>query len=372
MVEIREINSVGDLKKFVDFHIEMYRDNPHAVPDLRMDELNNLRKDKNPAFEYCEARYFLAYKDGKIAGRIAGLINHAANEKWNKKDMRFCRVDFIDDQEVSEALFGAVEAWAKERGLQRVVGPIGFCDLDKEGMLIEGFEEQDLFITIYNAPYYQRHLEKLGYGKEVDWIEFRIKIPDFVEERIQKLSERIMQRNKLKLLDITKTSQIRPYAHQLFELINEAYGDLYGTTTLTEKQMNWYAGQFLTLLNPNLVKVIVDEQGKAVGMGVAAPSLGEALKKSNGRLFPFGFLYILRAIKKPEVMNLFFIAVSKKYLNQGLPAILMQAMTVTANKLGIEYAETGPELETNEKVRAVWKPYEARQHRRRRCFEKEF
>lgn len=371
MVEIREINSVGELKKFVDFHNEMYRDNPYAIPDLRMDELNNLRRDKNPAFEYCETRYFLAYREGRIVGRIAGLINHAANEKWGKKDMRFCRLDFIDDEEVSAALFGAVEDWARERGLERTVGPIGFCDLDKQGMLIEGFEEQDLFITIYNAPYYVRHLEKLGYGKEVDWLEFRIKIPRGVEERIQNLSDRIIQRNNLKILDITKTREIRPYVRPLFELINEAYEELYGTVPLTEKQMTWYVGQFLTLLNPRLVKVIVDEDGKAVGMGVAAPSLGEPLKKSNGRLFPFGFIGVLRAIRKPKVMNLFFIAVAKKYLNQGLPAILMQAMTVSANKLGIEYAETGPELEVNEKVRAVWKPYESRQHRRRRCFAKE-
>ena len=368
MVEVREVKTRGELRKFVDFPRKLYRDHPYAVPDLRMDEMNNLNKKKNPAFEYCEARYFLAYKDGEIAGRIAAILSHKANEKWGTDRMRFCRVDFIDDEEVSAALFQAVENWARERGLKEVIGPIGFCDFDKEGMLVEGFEEKDMFITIYNYPYYIKHLEKLGYGKEVDWIEYVIKVPDHVDERVKKFSQKIMERYGLRYLDIKKKKDVKPYIRNIFKLLDDAYKDLYGTVPLNEGQIDWYVGQFLTLLNIHFIKVVLDKNDQVVAFGLAAPSFSEALRKNHGKLFPFGFIPVLKAMKHVKRLDLYFVAVKAEYINRGLPAILMEKMTESAMEQGVEYAETGPELEMNEKVQALWKSYDARQHRRRRCF----
>lgn len=368
MVEIKEVKNNSMLRKFVAFPINLYKDNPYAVPDLRMDEKNNLKKSKNPAFEYCEARYFLAYKNGKVAGRIAAIINHAANEKWETNRIRFCRVDFIDDYEVSKALFDAAEGWARERGYTEIIGPMGFCDLDKEGMLVEGFNEKDMFITYYNSPYYIDHLTKLGYTKEVDWEEFQITIPQQVDERIKLFADRVAKRSGLTYYELKTKKQVVPYIPQIFELLNEAYQNLYGTVPLTSKQIDWYVGQFLSIINIKFVKLVMDENNKLAGFGLAAPSLSEALRKSRGRLFPFGFLRILRAIRNVETMDLYLIAVRPHLVNKGIPAIILEKMTEAAIEMGVKFAETGPELETNEKVRAMWKGYDARQHRRRRCF----
>ncbi|MGI6176212.1 MAG: GNAT family N-acetyltransferase [Christensenellales bacterium] len=370
-VEIREVATKKEFRLFCNFPIQLYKDHPYAVPDLRMDERNNLRRDRNPAFDYCEAKYFLAYRDGKVVGRIAGLINHAANEKWNTHTLRFCRVDFIDDEEVSKALFDAVEGWAKERGYDKVIGPIGFCDLDKEGMLVEGFDELDLFITIYNYPYYMKHLEKLGYAKEEDWIEYRIKVPQTIDPRLARLHQRVLERLNLHVAEIRNKREVKQYLTGVFDIINEAYDDLYGTVPLTHKQIDWYVGQFLPLINLKLLSLVLDENKRIVGLGLAAPSLSEPLRKHKGRLFPFGWISVLRACRKMDTMNLFFIAVRKEYINKGLPAVMMSHMNQGAIDLGVQYAETGPELETNHKVLSLWKSFDARQHRRRRCYAKQ-
>ena len=368
MVELKEVKTNRELKKFVKFPIELYKDNKYYAPDLIMDEMTNLRKDKNPAFEYCDARYFLSYREGKIVGRIAAIVSHKANEKWNTKRMRFCRIDFIDDDEVVDALFDAVEGWAKELGLIEVHGPLGFTDLDKEGMLVKGFDENDLFITYYNHPYYITQLERKGYIKDVDWIEYQVTVPKVPSDRVDRLSEIVLKRQKLHELILYKKSVVKPYIHGMFELVNEAYDGLYGTVELTQKQIDWYVKMYYPVMVKDYIKMVLDENGKLAAFGLAAPSLAAATKKCRGRLFPFGFIYVLNALRKNNVLELFLVAVRKDLQNTGVNAVMINSLTNSAIKNGIEYAETGPELEMNDKVLSFWKNFDARQHRTRRCF----
>lgn len=372
MVEVREVSTRKERKLFASFNADMYRDVPQAIPDLVSDEYKNFDPRKNPAYEYCRVKQFLAYKDGKCVGRIAGIINDAANKKWQTRRIRFSRVDFIDDPEVSKALFKAVEDWGRSEGLTQIHGPIGFCDLDQEGMLVEGFEEEGMFITIYNHPYYIKHMENLGFRKDIDWIEYLIKMPEKPNEKLNELSERVLRRYNLKLIEPKSKREIKPYLSKVFNLINIAYKDLYGTVELTRAQIMKYYRQFILLVNTDYVKFIVDEEDELVGFGLAVPSMNRAVKKSNGRLFPFGWIRILRAPYAPtEVLDLYLVGVVPRMQNKGLPAILLYSMTESARKNNIKYAETGPELETNQQVLALWKHYETRQHKRRRCWIKD-
>ncbi|NLJ96850.1 MAG: GNAT family N-acetyltransferase [Clostridiales bacterium] len=372
MVEVREVATKKERKIFASFNADMYKDVPQAIPDLVSDEYNNFLPSKNPAYEYCRVKQFLAYKDGQCVGRIAGIINDAANTKWETKRIRFSRVDFINDYEVSKALFNAVEEWARSEGLKQIHGPIGFCDMDQEGMLIEGFDEVGMFITIYNHPYYISHLEKLGFKKDIDWVEYLIKMPEEANERMNKLSKQVMRKFNLKLIEPKTRKDLRPYISKVFRLLNIAYENLYGTVELTEKQIKKYYDQFILLVNTDYVKLIEDEDGELVGFGLAIPSMNDAVKKSNGRLFPFGWYRILRATKKPsKVLDLYLVGVLPKMQNRGLTAILLYSMTEVARENKVQYAETGPELETNNQVQALWKHYETKQHKRRRCWIKD-
>lgn len=371
MVQIKVVETIHELKKFIKFPFELYSDNPYWIPPLQFDELNTLRWDKNPAFEYCEARYWLAYKDGKVAGRIAGIINHKYIEKWGRKLARFGWVDFIDDEEVSRSLFEAVENWAGENGLEGVHGPLGFCDMDREGMLIEGFDEMSMMITNYNHAYYPKYIEEFGYIKDVDWVEFEVKVPDSIPEKISRVNAAVMKRLDLKLVDAKKSKDFVPYIKGVFELLNEAYKDLYGVVPLTARQMEAYKNQYFGFINPEYTKIIVNEKDEVVAFGIAMPSLSEAVKKSNGRLLPFGFLRILKALKKNRYMDLYLVAVKPELQAKGINAILMTEITRSAIKNSVIKAETGPELENNLKVQALWKHYETRQHKRRRCYIKQ-
>jgi len=372
MVEVREVTTRKERRLFAAFNANMYKDVPQAIPDLVSDEYKNFDPKKNPAYEYCRVKQFLAYKDGKCVGRIAGIINDAANKKWQTKRIRFSRVDFIDDPEVSEALFKAVEDWGRAEGMTQIHGPIGFCDLDQEGMLVEGFEEIGMFITIYNYPYYVKHMENLGFVKDIDWIEYLIKMPEKPNEKLNELSEQVMKRYNLKLIEPKSRREIKPFLPKIFDLINVAYRDLYGTVELTPAQIIKYYRQFIMLVNTDYVKLIADENNELVGFGLAVPSMNRAVKKSNGRLFPLGWLRILRApFVLTEVLDLYLVGVIPRMQNKGLTAILLHSMTESARKNGIKYAETGPELETNHQVLALWKHYETRQHKRRRCWIKD-
>lgn len=369
MVEIREVVSKKDRREFAKFHERMYRNVSQAIPDLIADEIDNFNPEKNPAYEYCEAKQFLAYKDGKLVGRIAGIISRAANEKWGTKRIRFSRVDFIDDYEVSKALFDTVEAWGRAEGLTEIHGPIGFCDLDQEGMLVEGFEEEGMSITIYNHPYYIKHLEALGYVKDIDWIEYRVSLPKEANQKLNQLAEAVLRKFKLTLVEPKSRKEIKSYIAPVLQLLNICYTNLYGTVELSQTQIDKYVKQYIMVINPEYVKLLLDENKELVGFGLAVPSLSAAFKRSKGRLFPFGWYRILRApFAKAKVLDLYLVGVIPKMQNKGLTAILLNSMTETARKNGIEYAETGPELETNHQVQALWKHYEAVQHKRRRCF----
>ncbi|UCF97734.1 MAG: GCN5 family acetyltransferase [Spirochaetaceae bacterium] len=366
-VNIHEVRSRKDLGRFIKFPFTLYKNNKYWIPPLLMDEWNTLDSRKNPAFKHCRVRFLLAEKDGRLVGRIAGIINQKYIEKWGHKHCRFGWFDFIDDNEVSRILLEAVEAWTRENGLTAVHGPLGFTDMDREGMLIEGFEELGTMATLYNHPYYPRHMETLGYGKDIDWVEFEVQIPKEIPERALRLQELVLKRSKLRIVE-TKKKHLRSYAKKMFDLINEAYADLYGYVTLTDEQIDVYIDQYFGFIHPDFVRFITDEEDNLIAFGIAMPSLSRALQRSKGRLFPFGFIPLLWALKYPKYIDLLLVAVRPDYQARGITAILMTEFTRNCMKNGIISAETNVELETNTQVQAIWKHYQVRQHKRRRCF----
>ena len=373
MVEIKEITSKKDLKAFVNFPDKLYKGVKYFVPELKSEEMSMFSPETNFSYEYTDVKVFLCYKNGELAGRVAALVNNRANELWNQKRIRFSRIDFIDDLEVSGALFGAVEDWAKQLGLNEVQGPLGFTDLDKEGLLIEGFDRMGTSVTIYNYPYYPKHFEAHGYGKDTDWIEYRINVPDKGDtrtERISRLAKKVMERSNIRFFNIKRIKDAAPIVIQLFDLLSECYKDLYGVVPYTDKIANDYLRRFQPLLNPDYAKFIVDENDKLVGFGLAAPSLSRAFQKSRGRMLPFGWAHLLWAVKFPKELDLYLVAVHPDYQKAGLAALLMNEITAAAIKNGIKTAESSPELEDNRKVQDFWKNYDKEQHKRRRCYVK--
>jgi len=369
MVEVKEVLSAKDRRMFAAFPEKLYREVPQAIPDVILDEMDNFNPKKNPAYEYCTAKQYLAFRNGKCVGRIAGIISRAANQKWGTKRIRFTRVDFIDDEEVSRALFRAVEDWGRSEGLTEIHGPIGFCDMDQEGMLVEGFEEEGMFLTIYNHPYYIKHLEGMGYHKDIDWMEFMISIPQEPDQKMNRLAEAVMKKYNLRLVKLKSRRDLKPYIEPIFQLLNVCYGNLYGTVELSRTQITKYVKQYIMVINPEYIKILENDRNEIVGFGIAMPSLNHAVKRSRGRLFPFGWYRILRApFAKASVLDLYLVGVTPEMQNRGLTAILMNSMTDTARVHGIRFAETGPELETNHQVQALWKHYNVRHHKRRRCF----
>jgi len=367
-IQIKEVTTLKELKAFVRFPQSLYLGNPYWVPALEFDELNTLRRDKNPAFENCEAKYWLAYRDGHIVGRVAAILNHKHIEKWNQRYLRFGWLDFIDDPSVPEALMKMVETWARENDMTAVHGPLGFSDLDKEAMLVEGFDELGTMATLYNHPYYATHLEKLGYVKDTDWVEYEMTVPNEPNETIARIADIALRRNKLTLLNLRDKKELLPYAKELFGLWSEAYAQLYGFVPLTEKQVEAYIKQYFGFVTPDFVPLVVNQQGKMVAFGIVLPSLSKALQKAKGQLFPFGFIHLLRALKKNDRADLYLVAVKAEYQGKGVNAILMNQMHQVFLRLGITSVETNPELETNANVQGQWKYYERRQHKRRRCF----
>lgn len=365
MVTIKEVKTRKDLRTFVGFNEKMYRDVPQAMPDLISDEMANFNPKKNPAFEYAESRQWLAYKDGECVGRIGAIISHKANAKWDRKRIRFTRVDFINDYEVSEALFKTVENWGREKGLKAVHGPMGFCDLDQEGMLIEGFEYDGIFITINNAPYYKEHMERLGYVKSVDWIENRIDIPDEIPPVFDKMCERVLKDNKLKIVKVKNRLQLRKYIKYIFDVVNDTAKILYGEVDLSEAQIKKYVHQFILMVNVRFISLLVNEKDEMVAIGVTVPSMGKASKKSHGRLFPLGWARLLYApYSKPDTLELYLVGVRDQYKKKGLPLVLITEILKAAIEDGMKYAETGPMLEDNIKVQSMWKRFNKIQHRR--------
>ena len=370
-IKIEEVLTYRQLDTFIKFPFSIYKGNPYWVPPLLMDEKNTLDWKKNPAFEVAQARYWLAYKNGKLVGRIAGIYNPKSNEKWGQKNVRFGWVDFIDDREVSKALFETVENWARDLGMSAVHGPLGFTDLDPEGMLIEGFDELSTLALIYNHSYYPEHLEAMGYGKDIDWLEYEIKVPNPPHEKIAKASELILKRFNLRKLEIKKKKDLLNYTRELFDLIDSEYSHLYGTVPLTDKQKQAYIDQYFGFVSPDLVPIILDENNKMVAFAIVMPSLSEALQKSQGKIFPIGWIHLLKALKTNTLGDLYLIAVRSDYRGKGINAAIMHSVNIGLNKHGITKVETNANLEDNINVQAQWKYFEHRQHKRRRSFIKQ-
>ncbi len=371
MVEIRQLNPTrSNLKKFVEFQIDLYKGNPYFVPPLVSDEIATLDSKVNPAFDHCESAYFMAYRDGKAVGRIAAMINKQVNEKENSRQARFGFVDFIDDAEVSKALFDAAEKWAKEKGMDNIVGPLGFTDLDNEGMLINGFEELGTMATIYNYPYYPAHVERLGYEKEVDWHEFLIEIPEQIPDKHKRIAEIVKKKFNLRVVKFTSRKALKEqYGQALFELINEAYDNLYGYSRLTKRQIDYYIKIYLGMLNLDLVTLIVDGEDQLVGVGISIQSMSHALQKSKGKMFPFGWWHLLKGLKgKNDRVDLLLVAVKPQYMGKGVNALLFTDLIPAYNKYGFKWAESNPELESNAAVQNQWEAFPYRQHRNRRAF----
>jgi len=368
-IEIRRVETKRDLRTFINLPLTIYKGNPCFVPAIQFDEFATLSKDKNPAFEFSEAEYWLAYKDGKLAGRIAALINNRYIEKWGNKYGRFGWVEFIEDFEVAEALFKTAEDWLRSKGMVGVNGPMGFTDLDKEGLLIEGFDEVGSMPMIYNHPYYPEYIERLGYAKDVDWLEYEVKVPDSIPDKVTHVQEIVSKRTGIHIHEWKTTSELkRRFAKDIFALVDEAYAHLYGTSPLSPRQVDAYVNQYLGFADPRFTKVVVDNDGKLVAFGIVFPSLTRALQKSQGRLFPFGWIHFLKAMKHPTGIDMLLIATDPRHKAPGAVAFLMTALIKSCLAAGVKTAETAGELETNYQVQSLWKGYERRQHKRRRAY----
>ncbi|MBE6233828.1 MAG: N-acetyltransferase [Bacteroidales bacterium] len=373
-IQIKTVSSRKELGIFARFGNKLYKGNKYYVPAMPMDDINTFDKNKNGAFEFCEAEYYLAYKDEELVGRVAAIINHKANEAWNVKQVRFGWFDFIDDIEVSSALLDAVTAFGKAHGMTDIAGPLGFTDFDPEGMLVEGFDRVSTMALIYNHPYYPEHMKKLGYVKETGWLEYRITLPDELPERHRRIANLVMERNKLKIVKKTR-SQIKKenYGEKLFELINKTYCVLYGYSLLSKKQIEQYVDVYLGLLDLRMVSFVENEKGELVAAGVSMPSLAEALQKCNGEIFPFGWYHLLKAMywKRPDTIDFLLIGVLPEYQNKGVNTLIFMDMLDNFHKLGFKYAETNANLETNTKVHQMWEAFEREQHKKRWVFAKE-
>jgi hypothetical protein len=373
MIEIKTIEPTKEnLKRFTQYQIDLYDGNPYYVPPLISDDVATLSPSVNPAFDFCDSVYYMAYRDGKPVGRIAGIINRQVNETHNSRTARFGFIDFIDDPDVSEALLTKVEEWARGKGMKKIIGPLGFTDLDHEGMLVEGFEELSTMATIYNYPYYPEHLECLGYRKESDWVEFVMDVPEAIPDKYSRIAEIVKKKFGLKVLKYKSRKRIKnEYGRALFHLINDAYDGLYEYSRLSERQIDYYIDIYLGLLNLDLVTLIVDKDDQLVGVGISMPSMSRALQKSKGKMFPFGWWHLLKGLKgKNDRVDLLLVAVKPEYQNKGVNALLFQDLIPYYIKNGYKYAESNPEMETNAKVQGQWEYFSHRQHRRRRSFYK--
>lgn len=374
-IQIKRVETKKDLKRFIEFHYDLYKGNPYDVPNLYSDEVNTLSKNKNAAFDFCEAEYYLALKEGKIVGRVAAIINHKANEKWKKKDVRFGWIDFIDDIEVSRALFEAVEEYGRKKGMNDIVGPLGFADMDPEGMLTWGFDKLGTMATIYNYEYYPQHMEKLGgWEKDNDYVEYYLVVPEKSPEKYTKIAEMVEKRYNLHVRKLTKKDIFQGgYGKKLFDLINLTYSDLYGFSELTDRQIDQYVKMYFPLADLNLVTVIEDgnKDNQLAGLGITIPSLSHALQKCRrGRLFPFGWWHLLRAIKfhKTDGVDLLLMGFLPEYRSKGANALLFADLIPRYVNYGFKWGETQVEMESNEGVQSQWGPLDPINHKKRRCY----
>ena len=371
-VIIKKVTSKDDLMKFIHFGIDLYNGNDNYVPPLIYDERATLNRAKNPAFDHCDATYFLAYKEGEIVGRIAAIINHKSNERWNQKHARFGFVDFIDDNDVVDSLFGAAESWSRARGMEKIHGPLGFTDMDHEGMLIEGFDRMGTMATIYNYSYYQKQIERIGYIKDKDWVEFLIQIPSEVPERFTRMGEIVKRRFGLTIKHLESKKDVYPYAREMFVLINKSYKDLYGYVELTDKQIDYYVDMYIPMIRLEFVTLVLRQNdNKLIGVGIGLPSMSQGLRKAKGRFLPNGWYHLYKSLKGDGhggVLDLLLIAVDPEYQGKGINALMFTEFIPAANRLGMTVAESNVELEDNSKVHSLWNGLEVEQHKRRRAY----
>ena len=382
MVTIKKVDGRKDLRAFIRFNYKLYKGNACAVPDFLEGLQETFDRRKNAAFEFCESELFLALRDGEIVGRVAAIINHKANKKWQTRNVRFGWIDFIDDTEVSEALISTVQKWGRERGMNKVVGPLGFTDMDPEGMLIEGFDQLGTMSTVYNYPYYRRHMERLGFVKEVDWVERKIMVPTTQAQadaaKYMRVAALSAERYHLHVRKFKNARELQAadggrYVQEVFNVVNRAYADLYGYSEMNAKQIDQYARTYLQFLDMRLLCVVENEAGVPVAMGVGMGSLSVALQKAKGKLFPFGWWHLAKAIyfKPAPVVDLLLIGVLPEYQNKGVNALLFADLIPTIQKMGFVWAESHPQLEENEKSQQQWSHLDCTIHKRRRCWQKE-
>jgi GNAT superfamily N-acetyltransferase len=371
-IELREVTTKKDLRKFIAFQNELYKNNPYWCPPLRMDEIKTLSRDKNPAFDFCEASYWIARQGGKTVGRIAGIINHKANERWNEKLVRFGWIDFYDDPLISEALINRVVEWGRSKGMNGIHGPLGFSDMDNEGMLVKGFEEQATLASIYNYPYYVTHMERLGFAKAADWVQYEFGIPPEIPDKVDRLSKLVLEKYHLRVLEAKKAKDLLPYASKMFATLNKAFDELYGFTKLSDRQVEMYIKAYFGFVQPQFVSFILDQQDEVVGFGVSMPSLTKALQKCRGKLFPLGWWYILRAMKKNDTIDMYLNGVRPDFHGKGINSLYYNEMHKAYIKYGITKAITNPQLEENAKALTIWKNFNGRQHLTRRCWTRHF
>ena len=373
-VTIRKVQTGKEFKLFARFANNLYKGNKYYVPSMPFDELNTFDKKKNGAYDFCDAEFYLAYKDDKPVGRVAAIINHKANESWKVKQVRFGWFDFIDDIEVSSALLDKVIEFGKKAGMTQIAGPLGFTDFDPEGMLVEGFDKISTMALIYNHPYYPEHMKQLGYFKETGWLEYRITLPDTVPERHLKIAEAVKDRYNLVSVKKTRKEIIKGgYGQKFFELINECYCKLYGFSLLSEKQIQDYVNLYMNFADINLFSFIENQKGELIAAGVAIPSLAEALQKCRGEIFPFGWWHLFKALflKKSDTVEFLLIGVKPEWQNRGINSLIICESLQRYKDNGFKYAETNANLESNTKIQAMWSPFEHIQHKKRWIFAKE-
>jgi len=370
-IEIRTVDSKKQLKQFVKMPFRFFKDSPYWVPPLIMDEMEVLDSRRNPAFENAESKMFMAFRDGKPVGRLAAILSHAANEKYDSRNLRFGWFDLVEDYAVAQTLLDAAEAWGREKGMTTITGPQGFTDMDAEGMLIEGFDLVPTIAQIYNPPFYPRFLERYGFEKEIDYLEFRAKVPREMPERLFNLAERLKQRSSLKVVECnSKRKLIKKYAFPIFELLDETFAEIYGSVPTTDRQTEYYTKKYSMFLDPRLCKVVVNPDNELVGFIISMPSMSRAFQKARGRILPFGWFHILMGLRQREVLDFYLAGVKKKYRGMGVDFMLVLAVAKNAMKMGFETAESNVELETNTKIHAQWKFFDHYQARRRRIFRK--
>ena len=371
MIEVRKIESKKDIKKFVQFQMDLYKDNKFFVPPIIKDELAIFDPNKNQVFKNADCWMFLAYQDNRIVGRVAALINHIEIKEQKKPKMRFGWLDMIDDIEVTRALLDEVQKVGKKQHLEFMEGPVGFSNMDKAGLLIKGFDELSTMITWYNHPYYKEHLEQLGYVKAAEWVEFKFQPPNPIPDKINRFADIIAKRYTLKSLQFSTTKEILPYVDAMFDLLNKTYSNLVTYVPIQQYQIELYKEKYLPFINPDFIELVVDQEDKLVGFAITMPSFSKALQKANGKLFPFGFIHLLKAKKKNKEAAFYLIGIDPEYQGKGVTAMMFRNIIVNFMNYGIKKCETNPELEDNLAVQASWKNYEPTLHKRRRTYRKD-